>query len=64
MTTAIEMLGSFGIFFAGMFVRAAIVFGTIALLSLPFVAYAYVARAAESFWHRHHNGSKHVHGVA
>ena len=60
MTTAIEM---FGIFFAGMFARALFVIAFAVAVSVPFIAYAYVARAIESAWHRHH-AVKHAHGVA
>ena len=61
MTTTIQMIS---VFAAGMFARALIVIGFVALVSLPFIAFAYVARAAEGFWHRHHNSPKHAHSVA
>ena len=60
MTTAIQMIS---IFAAGMFARALIVIGFFVVLSLPFVAFAYVARAVEASWNRHH-APKHAHGVA
>jgi len=60
MMTAIEMLQAFGIVAVGMFARAALVVGVIALVSVPFIAFAYVVRAAEGFWHRHH-GLAHAH---
>jgi hypothetical protein len=48
----------------GMTFRAVVVLGFVAVLSTPFIGYAYAARAAESFWHRRHSGTKHAHGVA
>ena len=47
MTAAIEFFQSAGIFLAGLAARAGIVLGVIALLSLPFVLFAYVMRAVE-----------------
>ena len=49
MTTAIEILQTAGIFLAGLAARAGVVVGVIALLSVPFVLFAYVMRAAEQF---------------
>jgi hypothetical protein len=64
MTTIIQILQAFGVFVLGFTVRSAVILGVIALLSLPFIAYAYAASAVESFWHRRHGGPTHAHGVA
>lgn len=47
MTTAIEILQSTGMFLVGLAARAGVVLGVIAVLSVPFVIFAYVMRAAE-----------------
>jgi hypothetical protein len=54
MMTAIEMLQVAGLVVATLFARGALVIAVIVVLSLPFMAYAHLARAAQLSWHRHH----------
>jgi glycine cleavage system H lipoate-binding protein len=53
MITAIETIQAIGIFVVGLVARAGIVVGVIALLSVPFVLFAYVMRAVEQVKARH-----------
>jgi len=54
MMTALEMLLAFGLVLVALVGRAALVVGVVMVLAIPFVAYAYAARAASTCWHRHH----------
>jgi hypothetical protein len=54
MMTALEMLQTFGLVLAVLLGRAVLVVGVVALFSVPFVAYAYAARAVSGCWARHH----------
>ena len=53
MMTAIGMMKVAGLVVATLFARAALVVAVVMLLSLPFMAYAYGARAVGAAWHRH-----------
>jgi len=58
--TAIEMLQVAGLVVTTLLARGALVIAVIAVLSLPFMAYAYAVRTAQLAWHRHH-GPRHAH---
>ena len=61
MMTAIQMLQVLGIVVLGTFARAALVLGFIAVLTIPFIAFAYTVQAIETFWAHHGFGHAHHH---
>lgn len=61
MMTTIEMLQAFGLVAVTLFARAALIIGVVAALSVPFMAYAYAARAVEGLRLRHALNHAHHH---